>query len=233
MTLHKILVLLFVASCPIAFAGENKDSQDAVFNQPQTAGWTQVLLGLVDYGGERGLKQVRPQEVKNLEAAERELKRIDEAPLTWQEKSRADILYDQQRASGTEADEIRSMNRSKDQIRLDRIKMNRTVRAADFRRATESLQDARAAALVANQRFGNRAIKGAALVGRVIFLTDLAGRIYVWNALDASPTLTPVGTATWHKAQNALHLNEPSKARSARSAVQSNQPSEPAATSAQ
>lgn len=43
-------------------------------------------------------------------------------------------------------------------------------------------------------------VRRVALVGSSLFIVDVLGRIYVWNALNANPTFTPVGTAAWKTA---------------------------------
>jgi hypothetical protein len=84
------------------------------------------------------------------------------------------------------------------------------AKAESIEKAGAELTKARQAALAGLDKEAKLAktIRGVRKVGSSLFILDVASRIYVWNALDANPTLTPVGTFAWKKASALFEKSE-------------------------
>jgi hypothetical protein len=232
------ICVAFMSIGQLAVAGENKDAEDAVFNEPKgDNSFVQIVLGIGDYIAQDRLKEVQSPGSKAVGEAEEALDEAksnaeDSAEREAQLKAYTEQRNELQKLTTRSAEEERALKKIKKKILDAKAEpiLSKSERAAAIEKAETNLSKARAAAL--KGKIGSRAIKSVVIAGRVLLIIDLAGRFYIWNVMDANPTLTPVGTYMWHYAKKAFESDKHDKNLPSESSSSSNSQSKPSANEA-
>ncbi|MBX9766479.1 MAG: hypothetical protein K2X47_04330 [Bdellovibrionales bacterium] len=190
--------LALVATLLVTFNGQaqNRQDDDAIFTEPKKAGWTQILLGFAEALAAKKLIQGLEAESKVLRSAERELA-----------EARGLLTSEAQRRGLINSIEKNVENWHPD-VDVDGLRDEANERIAQLRSqeiVTPAQKEARIAAAQAELASVRKMIIEAAsskkilkttfralrIVGSTLLITDVLGRVYVWNAMDANPTLSP------------------------------------------
>ncbi len=176
---------------------QNRQDSDAIFTEPAKAGWTQIFLGFVELIAAGKVYPGLESEIKSLKSAELNLTMAQEAITSERQRERAiqAILDNKENYEFGEVDpdDLKS-SASK---RIERLKsgsvMTAEAKTAAIEAAKVEVASARQVAVEAAQNKGilQKGIKGLRIVGSTLLVADVVGRIYVWNALDANPTISP------------------------------------------
>lgn len=188
-----------------AFA-QNRGDSDAIFNEPAKAGWTQVFLGVTELIAAKWVAPGLTTHQKAVNSAQFSLDIANDMPATEiQRKATINAIIGNPDNYQFETDvgdpaELKPYHAQ----RLERIKSvsltTRAERQAAVQAAELNLAKAREAALKAAQSLGlvDKAIKVVRVGTAVLLVGDIVARIYIWNAMEANPTISPAATYLQH-----------------------------------
>lgn len=205
----KQMVLFIILSSGLAngaFA-QNRDSVDRIFPEPTKAGWPQILLGLTQLWIANSLYSYLTPEQNMLKNAALNLQIAQDLPVSEEQRERmiTAILNNAEKIDDSNAPEsIISQSTKK---RIERIQLADLVTATEkkvaIKIAQEQLAATRTTYLKVAQNMGwlDKSLRILRLGTAVVLVGDVIGRVYVWNALDANPTLSPTATYLQHLIQ--------------------------------
>ncbi len=198
--LKKLAALLI--TLPSLCIAETRYSADPIFAEPPTAGTTQVILGLTDAALAALLwpKTSVPKDPRllALQVAETEMATA-RAMITEAEKTSQKLaLETANRLAAPGSVEALAGEKALASL-LSRTTVSEAARTAALENASRAMTEVRGALLnganaIKGEGIVTRGMKGIRMAGSALFIMDIASRIYVWNAMDRNPTLTPVGS---------------------------------------
>jgi hypothetical protein len=199
----KYLVLFTIVSIfSFDAVGANLRSAKDIFSDPPTSGWTQVLLGLSEMGAAKAVWPGLEREEQALVDAQKRLELVKRTPTSEAE-----------RIAQIEADghALAEMNQASVQVEVGGVSKVNLADELDYLAGTEAVSAQQKASLIAKAEddvakaaeTALRAAQERGLIERtlrivrrgtsILLAGDVIGRIYVWNVLEANPTLTPIG----------------------------------------
>jgi hypothetical protein len=177
-------------------------SANEIFPEPTKGGWTQILLGMSELGVAKAVWPGLEREEQALADAQKRLELVKRTPTSEAE-----------RLARIEADghAIAAANSANVQVQVGTASKVSLADELEFLSSTEAISAEQKTALVAKAetdvaRAAESALRAAqerGLIERglrilrkgtaVILAGDMMSRVYVWNVLEANPTLTPIG----------------------------------------
>ena len=185
------------ALAPLAMA-DNRSGADALFSEPATDGGTQVLLGLGELIAAERIKPGMTVENAMLSKAEAQLRLAEDLPTS--ETQRAATIRAIENNPNNYLTAAPSELKPGAARRIEALRSAAIVTKAEKTAAIEATQDilstARADALISLQKAGlvEKSIRVVRYGASLVLVGDVAARIYIWNALDANPTISPAAT---------------------------------------
>jgi|GEM_PF-4925681 hypothetical protein len=202
MKVKYLLVSLLMAQgavVPMAMA-DNRGSADVLFDQPATAGGTQFLLGLAELIAAERIKPGMTVADKMLTKAESTLTLAQDLPTSEAQRTATISAINGNPANFADNGGLQPELKPAAARRIEALKSAAIVTKAEKTAAIEAAQDllssARADALITMQKMGalDKAVRVARYGTSLILVGDVVARIYIWNALDANPTISPAAT---------------------------------------
>ena len=202
----RIAVMIIVLCTSFAQAG-NRDAADEIFDEPKVSGWTQILIGFVEFLAASSVYPGLSNEAKLVKTTELNLALAEDLPTSEAErKAKIDALlhnpnnFDFDMDIGNEYELKKKAAHRLEKLR-SAIIVSEADRAKAISKASTEVGKAREAALKAAQAKGliSKTVKIARIGGSVLLVGDVLARIYIWNAMDANPTLSPAGTYLYHQ----------------------------------
>lgn len=204
----KHLILLAVVAQGLAsnaFA-QNRGSSDAIFDEPAKAGGTQIFLGIAELilAGYAYPGLTSHQVAVN--SAQLQLDVANDLPVSEAQRKASinSIVYNPTNYDfEMDVGRVREL-KAQHARRLEKLETAALVSKAEKQTAIEAAEvgvaKSREAALKAAQSLGfvDKAVKVVRVGGSVLLVGDVVARIYVWNAMDANPTISPVATYLQH-----------------------------------
>lgn len=188
-----------------AFA-QNRGDLDTIFNEPAKAGWTQVFLGITELIASNYAYPGLTSHQNAVNAAQLNLDISNDLPLSEaQRKATITAIINNPNNYKFEsqvgkAEELKPHHAQ----RLEKIKsaslVSKAEKEAVIWRAEINLAKSREAALKAAQSLGfvDKAVKVVRVGASVLLVGDVVARIYVWNAKDANPGISPAAIYIQH-----------------------------------
>lgn len=199
MKMKLIIVAALLAQGTLANAG-NRDGGDALFNEPAKNGGTQVLLGIGELIVAERLKPGMSETQKMLSQAEAKLQLAQDLPTSEAQRKatlKAILENTENYTDEIYGEENREVLKPRVAKRVESLKsaaiVTRAEKAAAVQAMETSLSAVRASALESLQKVGalDKSIRIVRYGASLVLVGDVAARVYIWNALDANPTLSP------------------------------------------
>lgn len=199
------LLASFVASP--AFA-QNRDQSDVVFKDPSRGKGVQTVLGIAEVLAASALWPGMDRIQQEVASAALELEKANDLSVTEEERlAKVNAILANPGNYTFDVDKEYGENGLKEKVayRLDGIRGARLVSEAERKAAIEAASQRLAVAKVDQlgraQNLGllDRSTRIVRQGASVLLLVDVVGRIYVYNAIEADPTLSPVGTYLMNK----------------------------------
>jgi hypothetical protein len=198
---HSLALLLSVVLINPAYA-DNRQADDQIFSDPATAGWTQIFLGITELVAAQYAFPGMAVEGTAVKAAELELTLANDLPVSEAQRTASiqAILknpnnFDFESDIGDE-----SLLKTEAATRIERLRsvsiIDQAEKAKIIAAASTNLAAARETALKAAQNLGliDKSVKVLRVGASVLLVGDVAARLYIWNAMDANPTISPAAT---------------------------------------
>lgn len=204
--LMKILILSAILMASFsALADSNREDDERIFNEEQSSRESQVILGFLEAGGSAKLFETINLS-SELKRAEKRLRRANSLLTEKEKRAKLDEI-------GKRIELIHEVSYKNNQAIINNL--SNEIKLLVYRAAVTSEEKEKAIQDASKEINRLRAkgikvsklahsIKSMKIVGGSLLMMDVAGRIIVWNCLDADPTLTPVGTFLFKSAKKAL-----------------------------
>ena len=198
----KYTLFLAILSFMNTAAAQNRTASDRIFNESQRGGWTQIFLGIAELAGASSLANISTPEGSALVASSADLKSAHALPTSEAERRASinAIFSNNTNFEDYVEDHTQAGLTPEAAQRMERLRgtnlLTAEEKAARILSAEANLSDARAVLLRAAQNQGliSKSIRFARLAGSTVLVIDVLARLYVWNGLDANPTLSPAAT---------------------------------------
>lgn len=204
---NKILTAFTLVTISTTAFADNRAAGDDIFSEPKKAGWTQMFLGFSELLAAQYAYPGLSSQARGVAIAELELAVANDLPVSEaQRRSTISAIlqnpesYDFESNVGDES----SLNTRAAQ-RVEKLRSvsiaSATQKSAAIRVASFRVGSAREAALKAAQELGlvDKTVRVVRQGAAVILVGDIIARIYVWNAMEANPTLSPAATYIYNQ----------------------------------
>jgi hypothetical protein len=205
---------LFTLQSNTGFAGDgNKNEKDVIFNEEAKGAGTQIILGIADvllaswaYPGRTiTAEELQVHELENElkkpsfenESAKRyEIRKLEYALREGLMPMEGDVY---KRLSRTELEEVAEELKKVKDVPVMTMEQKESIK----KEIAQARKVAIEAAIKNKPSTLGRVINGVRVVGSGLLITDLLGRVYVWNALERNPTFSPVGAFIVHSLKSS------------------------------
>ncbi len=206
-TVFRCLSVAFSFCMVFTAHADNRSSGDEIFNEPATAGWTQIFLGITELIAAQYAYPGMAAEATAVKTAQLELTLANDLPVSEAQRvSAIEALlnnpnnFDYESEIGDE-----TQLKSNQATRLERLRSVAIVGQADKAKeiavASTKLAQARESAVKAAQSLGlvDKSVKVIRVGASVLLVGDVVARIYIWNAMDANPTISPAAVYLYNQ----------------------------------
>jgi len=184
-------------------AASNRDGADSLFAEPKADVGNQYLLGLGEVIAAYAVAPGVTGAESSLAKAEWNLKLAQDLPLTEGQRQatiKAILENPKSYSTGIITPEIQEFLKDEPAQRLEALRsapvVTKAEKAAAVQASEVALSAARANALESLQKAGliEKSFKVVRYGASLVLVGDVAARVYIWNALDANPTISPAAT---------------------------------------
>jgi hypothetical protein len=184
-------------------ASSNRDGKDALFSEPKADVGNQYLLGLGEMLASYAVTPGMTGAESSLAKAEWNLKLAQDLPLTEGHRRatiNAILQNPKSYSTGIVTPAFPEFLKDEPAQRLEALRsapvVTKAEKAVAVQASETALSLARANALESLQKAGliEKSVKVARYGASLILVGDVAARVYIWNAMDANPTLSPAAT---------------------------------------
>jgi hypothetical protein len=207
MRITSLLTAAVLLTATHANANDIRTGQD-MFPETARGAWTQVLLGLTQLGVAKAAWPALEREERALVQAEKQLAYLRAAPVTEAQRidriaalGRAIALTEQSNIPSVRGAGISAYAELADELTY--LSQNPAVSAEQkakmIRESEEEIARLADNALVASRERGllAKGLRFLRIGSSVLIAGDALTRVYVWNVMEANPTLSPLGNLSW------------------------------------
>lgn len=196
--LKSVLMILVAQALALPAMAENREAEQAFFNEPANAPGTQTVLGLAELLMAMAVYPEMEASKAEVKLAAQQLLQAQDLPVTEAQRH-ANVLAiygDRENFSGSGKGQLTDEAKARLEHVTSHPLVSEQEKLGRISAAQEKLSDAtyRSIQAMRNLNALDRTIRYFRMAGTTVFVGDALVRFYVYNGLGADPTLSPVAT---------------------------------------